>query len=330
MLSADLKKISIFLLLCLFAPLNQAKMYRWVDEHGRVFFSDKVPQDQSQHKRDALNENARVVETVEKAKTKEQFALEKRLQRLRREQEKIIEKQKSNDKVLLSTFRNLDDMQMALKGKMQAMRAQRKVMDGNLLRLNQQLQGRQKKAAALERSGRPLSKKLKDEIASTRQQIQITQQEIKRHLLKTEQVRREFEEDIERFKYLTQSSKSNAFQLSNMTASNKAATELGLFFCSDQQQCEQAWNIAREFLALHSTTPPDTDNKKLIMHSTPFLDNDISLSVSKQETKTQQQIFLDIRCRASTIGNELCASRKVGNIRRSFNQFITERLNENK
>ena len=80
------------------------KMYRWVDEHGNVRYSDQVPPDQVKHRRESLNDNARVVETVEKEKTKAQRELDKRLLILRKQQDDIIAKQKSHDKVLLSKF----------------------------------------------------------------------------------------------------------------------------------------------------------------------------------------------------------------------------------
>ncbi len=78
-----------------------AKMYRWVGKDGRIFYSDRIPPSQSRLERNVLNEQGRVVEVVRAAKTQEQIALEKRLKILRTEQEKIIVRQKSNDKVLL-------------------------------------------------------------------------------------------------------------------------------------------------------------------------------------------------------------------------------------
>ena len=90
------------------------KMYRWVDDNGNTFYSDQIPPDQVKHRRESLNENARVVDVLEKEKTKSQRELEKRLLILRRQQEEIIKKQKSHDKVLLSTFRNLHDMNVTL------------------------------------------------------------------------------------------------------------------------------------------------------------------------------------------------------------------------
>jgi hypothetical protein len=93
------------------------KMYRWVDEQGNVRYSDQVPPDQIKHRRESLSESARVLEVVEKEKTKAQRELEKRLLVLRKQQDEIIAKQKSHDKVLLSTFRTVLTWSWRLKEK---------------------------------------------------------------------------------------------------------------------------------------------------------------------------------------------------------------------
>lgn len=306
--------------------LYAKKMYRWVDDNGRVFFSDQVPQDQIQHKREELNESARVVDVVEEAKTQEQIELEQRLEKLRREQEKIIAKQKSHDKVLLSTFRNVEDMKLALRGKMSALDAQRKVAEGNQVRLELQLDQQQKQAASYERNGQKVPQKLLDEIAATKEQIDTVKIEIARHLQKRRAVKKEFETDIERFIFLTQS-KTEPSRLSGKSAEYKAANELGLFVCENQRQCDKAWGLARSFVAKYSTTPVDIDTDKLIMRAPPKEEDDLSLSVSKMELgERRQQIFLDIRCRKSTIGIELCAGPKVKRIRHSFSKYIESGL----
>jgi uncharacterized protein DUF4124 len=318
------KLIAFFavLLVVSMQPAMAKKMYRWVDEDGRIFFSDQIPQDQIQHKRESLNQDARVLEVVEEARTQEQIELEKRLKQLRWEQEKIIAKQKSQDKVLLSTFRNVDDMKMALKGKMAAMDAQRKVADGNLLRLELQLEQQQKQAANYERNGQRVPAKLLTEILASKDQIENANLEILRHLEKKIAVKREFQTDIDRFVFLTQS-KKDSNQLSNKTAESTAANELGLFICENERQCDRAWKVARRFVEENSSTAADIDTDKLIMRASPRDDTDLSLSVSRVgHGGERHQIFLDIRCRKSTLGVELCASDAVKDIRRSFSRYI--------
>ncbi|TAN68101.1 MAG: DUF4124 domain-containing protein [Methylobacter sp.] len=322
--------LSIFLACCLLLCSSQSafakKMYRWVDEHGETIYSDQVPPEHSQYRRESLNEKGQVLEVTEQAKTKEQQALDERLNALKKAQEKIIAQQAAHDKVLLSTFRNLDDMQASLYAKMQSLDAQRNVAQGNLKRVENQLEMQQKKAAELERNGKKVPKNLLDEIKQTEAQIQAAYAEITKHIEKKNQVKADFEADIERFKFLTQEN-TDPSKASEKTVENKVIDEIGLYACKTDAICIKAWTSAHDFIKTYATTPIDTDTDKLIMGRAPANDSDLSLSVSKIEgDNKKQQLFLDIRCRESSLGAELCASQKVRDIRSAFKPFIDAAL----
>lgn len=312
---------SIFLafLLCLFASpaIHAKKMYKWVDENGKTFFSDQVPPEQSQLRRESLNEKGRVVEVTEKAKTKEQLAQDERLNALKQAQEKVIAQQLARDKVLLNTFRNLDDMQAALAGKMQTLDTQKHALEGNLKRAESQLETQQKKAAAIEHKGAKIPHPMLDEIKATQAQIQIAHGEINKHAEKKAAIKAEFEADIERFKFLT---KANT---DTQKPSATIADELGLYPCDSDAQCSKAWEIARNFINTHSTTAIEINTDKLIMAHAPATDGDLSLSLTKIEgIDKKHQLFLDIHCRESSLGKELCAGQKAKDIRSAFKPYI--------
>ncbi|WP_374088583.1 DUF4124 domain-containing protein [Methylomicrobium lacus] len=299
------------------------KMYRWVDENGKTFLSDQVPPEQVQHRREQLSDKGRVVQVTEKAKTPEQIALDRRLEALRKAQEEVIAKQKVNDKVLLSAFRNLNDMQEALKKKMLAMDAQTMILRGNKNRAETELENQLKHAASHERSGEKIPAALTRNIDKAKAQIKTVEAEIEKQEAKKRQVKSAFDADIERYKFLTHSDTEAPQELSDKSAEMKAAVELGLYLCGSPVQCENAWASAHQFVRTFSTTPPDIDNDKLLMTAEPQADSDLSLSVSKIDMgNQQQQLFLDIRCRQSSLGTELCASDKVRDIRSSFRAFI--------
>jgi hypothetical protein len=328
MRTADFKKLLVLGLALLLSSeaVFAKKMYRWVDENGNVYFSDQVPPDQVKHQRETLSEKARVLEVTEKAKTAEQLEQQKRLDALRKEQEKIVAKQASNDKVLLSTYRSLEDMNRALDNKMAALDVEQKVIEGNIKRFEQQLLQQQQQAADHERNARKVPEKLLADIASSKQQIEATKQELDRHLLERQETEKEFKADMARFQFLTQSG-GDAKNTSKSLAESNAGNALGLFICQDAAQCVKAWKIAGEFVAKHSTTGQDVETDKLIMRAAPAKDDDLSLSVSKLEYSSgQQQIFLDIRCRQSTLGAELCADSKAQAIRQGFAPFIQSQL----
>lgn len=317
--------VSFFLVcfLCLSSqPAIAKKMYRWVNENGETIFSDQVPPEHAQLRRESLNEKGRVVEITEQAKTKEQQAMDDRLNALKKAQEKIIAQQAANDKVLLSTFRNVKDMEASLFATMQSLDAQRNVAQGNLKRVEDQLETQQKKAAELERNGKKVPATLLDEIKQTEAQIQVAYAEINKQIEKKNRTKAEFESNIERFKSLTQDN-TDPSKASDKTAQNKVADEIGLYTCETDELCAKAWTSAHEFIKTNATTPIDTDTDKLIMGRAPATDNDLSLAISKIEDENKkQQLFLDIRCRESSLGTELCASQKVRDIRSAFRPYI--------
>lgn len=317
--------IGFFLIcfLCLSSqPAFAKKMYKWVNENGETVFSDQVPPEHAQLRRESLNEKGRVVGVTEQAKTKEQQAMDERLNALKKAQEKIIAQQTANDKVLLSTFRSVKDMEAALYATMQSLDAQRNVAQGNLKRVEDQLETQQKKAAELERNGKKVSAVLLSEIKQTEAQIQVAYAEINKQIEKKNRVKAEFESNIERFKFLTQEN-TDPSKVSDKTAQNKVADEIGLYACDTDELCAKAWSGAHEFIKANATTPIDTDTDKLIMGRAPAADIDLSLAVSKIEDENKKiQLFLDIRCRESSLGTELCASQKVREIRAAFRPFI--------
>ncbi|MGY6276316.1 DUF4124 domain-containing protein [Methylomonas sp. MgM2] len=317
----SLALISSLLLVLANDSYAKKRLYRWVDDEGNVTVSDQVPPDQVQHKRETLNEKAQVLDVVERAKSPEELAREIRLEELRKEQEKIIAKQAATDKLLLATYRNLDDMNKALENKLALLDNQKRIIEGNKSRLEQQLFQQQHQAANLERNGQNIPEKLLIDIAATRQQIELTAKDLQRHEFERQAIEREFRGDIARFEFLTRDYNDISNTQRSLAASN-ANNELGLFVCQDAGQCERAWKFAAEFVAKFATTGGDIETDKLIMTAAPVNDTDFSLSASKLERNGTQQIFLDIHCKASNIGRELCAGEKAQAIRRSFSPYI--------
>ncbi len=316
--------------LLLLAPALYAKMYRWVDDYGNIYYSDKVPPESNKYKRDSLNDSARVIETTEAEKSKDEKNLNQRLSRLRKQQQQVISEQQEQDKVLVNTFRTEDDILRALKEKLRSLETRKKVSQGNLNRLQFQLQGQQKMAADYELKGKKVPKSLLSEIGETEKQIGLVNRDLGRLDLKARQTQDRFDKDIHRFKILTQKNRKS-FETSLLkTPEQLPPSDLGLFTCKDKSHCNSAWEVARLYIQNHATTEIELDNKKLIMTFDPEKDEDIGLSVSKiKNSAGQSQLFLDIKCSTSQSGKKLCLSAKVRSIRADFVPFIDALLPAN-
>ncbi|MGR9099440.1 MAG: DUF4124 domain-containing protein [Gammaproteobacteria bacterium] len=328
MLKPPLRKTTaLFLLLLLLgSPVHGKKLYRWYDEEGNIFFSDKVPPQHSIYQRDSLNNQGRVIQTIEAPKSVEELELEKRLEALRQEQEKIITKQQSHDKVLLSTFRSEEDMRLSLDRKLLAIGSREKAAEGNLIRLENQLKGQIKDAAEHERNGRKVPPDLLAKIEASKIQIGQAKANVAVHVQSREDAVKSFQADLERFRFLNHTQQSDKAEADN-SAEIKAGNLLGLYSCRDDQQCATAWRLAKAYVEKHSTMPIEQETDDLIMTESPYSDQDISLSVSKIKKKEEKvQIFLDIRCKKNSLGDALCASAKINGIRTSFRPYIAAHL----
>ena len=104
----------IALVFLLTSSAAQANLYRWVDESGKVYFSDKVPPSMAQKGHTALNKNGveseRVV-SAEELKLKREKEQEKVEQAEEMTEAKLAEEeQKRKDKQLLATYESREEI----------------------------------------------------------------------------------------------------------------------------------------------------------------------------------------------------------------------------
>ncbi len=329
------RKSLILVTLSLLIPYDQMvyakNMVRWVDENGKVHVSDQVPPQYSKSRIEKLNDRGDVIAVTERAKTKSEEALDKLLVALKTAQEKVIAQQMFHDKALRITYSKLEDLENTFKAKLQEMETEQKLVISNLKRLDNQLEVLNRQAATHERNGEQIPQSVIDQIKLTEKDSQETYVKISKNIEKKNKVIEQFNADIARYKQLTKSAEQKRLEKQQEEA--KAANQLGVFTCDSERQCEKAWKIAGDFISKHSTSSnskePEIDSGKLIMGRTPDTDNDLSLAISKVDLgDNKQKLFLDIRCRDSSIGIELCASKKVQDIRSAFKEFLETSLNE--
>jgi len=90
-----------------------AKLYKWVDEDGNVFYSDQIPPDQATKRHQMLDDRGIVRKNVRRAKTPEEIAEERRQKELQAERDRIAREQAVRDQILLETFPSERDLILA-------------------------------------------------------------------------------------------------------------------------------------------------------------------------------------------------------------------------
>jgi len=123
-LNSKLTRLIPVLLLLLVAGNVDAQLYRWVDDQGQVQFGDRIPPQYSKNGHEVLSEDGRVIEQVEREKTKEEIAaMEAELVR-QEELRKAREEQARNDATLLRTFTSTEDIDRTLEQRVSSIQSQ--------------------------------------------------------------------------------------------------------------------------------------------------------------------------------------------------------------
>lgn len=299
------------------------KLYKVIDESGKTSFSDQITPEEAKLRRETLNKQGAVVEVVDKEKTKEQQERDRQLKLLREKQDRIIKNQKTHDDSLLRTYHSKEEMIAEMKEKIKVVDAQRKLTESEITQQLERLDVKQKSAATYERNAQTVPPNLIEEIKAIQAEIQKTKENVALSLAMEKKIEEEYNVNIKRFLVLTQPRDESGNKVSSIEESDA----LGLFRCENDYQCRKAWEIARLFVDTYSTTQADISTEKLVMHELPSRDNDFSLSISKIASKdSEDQLFLDIHCRDSSMGKELCSSPKIQELRTSFRSYVNDRL----
>ncbi|PLY14831.1 MAG: DUF4124 domain-containing protein [Sedimenticola sp.] len=314
-------KLALLALLLAPALATAAKLYKWTDAEGNVHYSDKVPPEHSKSARSELDDRGIQVNQVDAAKTKEQIEREQELQRLRAEQQRLIEEQKAKDRVLLRTFRTEDDILMARNGKLTAVDVLIQVSRSNIRRMKFKLAEMQQNAAQSERQGRSVSDTMLKNIESTRQQLKDGYAAIIHMEQNKELIREKAALDIDRFRKLKQLSEENTAQLDEEKPFSLLDT---VVVCDDKVSCNNAWEKAEDYVREHATTRLQILSDSIIMTAAPANDDDISLTVSRiiEEGFAGAKLFMDLQCKDSPRGDDLCKSPTMEEIRMGFRSYL--------
>jgi hypothetical protein len=308
-------------------PLSSqaGKLYKWVDDEGRTHYSDKLPPSDIKQAHSALDEHGVTIERVEAAKTPEQIRQAAEEARLREEQERLAEKQRAEDRVLLRTFRTEDDIIMTRNGQIQAVDTYIRVTQANIKRLKHTLEEMQANAAQLELSGQAISKKYLGEIEEKRQALKASYQSIVDREHEKNRIRQSFAKDQNRFRELKKLTQTSDPLLEASQSFSEAL--LNVYDCGDDKDCEKPWQRAKAYLKQNSTMPVKMDGENIVLTSSPQENDDISITVSRIfDRKTNQTlIFMDLQCKDTSQGNTLCSKgEKPMRIKQGFQAALSD------
>lgn len=167
--------------------------YIFKDDQGRTRMHDTIPPEYAQKGYRVVNERGvtiKVVPPVEKSRR----PVERRLT--------------DQDRALLDTFQNVDDIAMARDRQIEALEGIIRSTGSNMEAYRRNLQKLEAQAARIEKEGQPLSDKLLADMEFMRHQIKTNEAFIEKKRREQEETRRRYDRDIRRFRELEEVSRN--------------------------------------------------------------------------------------------------------------------------
>ena len=172
------------------------------DKDGNWHFGDTLPPECAQEGYQELNDQGMVIEETEAAKTDEEIEAAKKQAEIEAEKKQEEEEKARKDKILLDTFTNVDDINMARDGKLAALETAISLAEKRNEKLQADMNKLTTQAAAAEREGKAPPESLEKDIQKLKRQIDNNNDFISEKRKEQDTVNAEAEKDVMRFKEL--------------------------------------------------------------------------------------------------------------------------------
>ncbi|MGQ5521774.1 DUF4124 domain-containing protein [Chitinimonas sp. PSY-7] len=184
------------LLICLPAS---AAIYKWVDENGKIQYSDKPPHQQTTQGTTKLNSRGMVVDKSEGLLTPEQKAAkEKELAKQREAAQKEMEARR-RDKALLNSFTSTSEIDALLARNVEQLQASIQSDKGRIEAAQKRLDTVLARANKITTSNKPIPEDLRNSIQERQADLTKLNEDIKQKEANIAQLRQRAEDDKKRF-----------------------------------------------------------------------------------------------------------------------------------
>lgn len=172
-------RLAIAIAVMLIALGSHAALYKWVDEKGRIQYSDKPPADSSKGGIEMSNRGIVKKKLDGSLTPEERKAQEDEAARRRAEQEEALAQRRA-DNALLQSFSNAQEIDMKRDRELQAIDAMIDNLKGQERSLLERLSDERRRAEYQTKKGKPPPDQLKEDLARTEAELKVVREEIQR------------------------------------------------------------------------------------------------------------------------------------------------------
>ena len=201
------KSLSVLLItaaLCAFSSLaNAGALYKWIDEDGRIRYSDRLPAAQAKKKHQQLSTQGMLLSTTEAAKSKDELAAKLKLEEDLAAQAELDKVQNKKDRVLLLTFSNEKEIGLAHDDRIEVLDSVIKLIDKSLLATQKTLTRLQTSAEQNYLSkGKEVPGGLAQKIEHFTRKMELRGAQLDLKIMEKDKINERYEADLARFRLL--------------------------------------------------------------------------------------------------------------------------------
>jgi hypothetical protein len=182
--------------------LAAKQLYRYTDASGIPVVNDRLPPEAIKNGYEVLNGQGVVVSEVPAQMTPEQVVESDEQAAKERAAREAKALQAQKDQLLLMRYSSISDIEAARERALQSIRIRVSILRSNIRSMVQQVENYQAEAANIERAGGTVDGERIDAINSLRKRLASTQRQLSDRELEMQQVRADYQVDIDRFQHL--------------------------------------------------------------------------------------------------------------------------------
>jgi hypothetical protein len=182
---------------------TEAKLYKWVDENGKVHYSDKMPPDQIRNAHETLSEHGVVKDKVEKDLTDEEKIAQAEEIKKKKEQAKLdkleAERIARERNALLMSYSSADQITRLKAERISALQRNIETARENLIIQERNQKQLMSRAADKERSGEVVSDAFLSQIDQIKEQIEYQKKFIEDKTAEIQTTAEKYEDEMAKY-----------------------------------------------------------------------------------------------------------------------------------
>ena len=183
-----------------------AKMYKWVDENGTTHYGETIPPEYADKDRAELNKSGRVVKKLD-VRTPEELRAERdaknQADAKKREDEKAAFERARRDKMLVNTYSNIDEIDLARKRNLQQIELRIDGINTQIKIASDNLLGLQKEASGYTNRNREIPASLQEDLQEAQARLDKLQKDLEKPATEKAGLEARYDADKARYRELT-------------------------------------------------------------------------------------------------------------------------------